>query len=110
MDSWTYGEQVRPKSRPTSVTQNRISAVSRAGRDHLTTAARLAAWSVARDIRVDATRLTTTQSDSIADVALAAGLDRLAFWEAAGKRARLERLRSSRWWQRLDWRRWPWSA
>jgi hypothetical protein len=89
---------MRPKSRPTSVTQNRISAVGQEGRRHLGVAARLAAWAVARDLRVDATRLTVAQSDAIADAALAAGLDRLAFWEAGCVVRR-----------RWDWRRWPWS-
>lgn len=100
---------MRPKSRPTSVSHNRISQVGAEGRRHLTVAARLAAWAVARDIRVDATRLTTSQSDSIADAALAAGIDRLDAWEAWGKRARKKRVLDRRWWQEWDWGRWPWS-
>jgi hypothetical protein len=91
------------------VSHNRISAVGPEGHRHLQVAARLAGWAVARDLRVDATRLTVAQADAIADAALAAGLDRLALWEAWGKDARRKRLAELRWWQGWDWGCWPWS-
>lgn len=91
---------MRPKSRPVSVSQNRISVVGPEAGRLLAVQARLAAWAVVRDIRVDSTRLTTSQSDSIANAALAAGLDKLAAWEAQRAAAR-----GRRW----DWRRWPWT-
>lgn len=72
-------------------------------------AGRMAGWAVARDLRVDATRLTVAQSDAIADAALAAGIDRLAAWESWGRKARTVRRAGRSWWQEWDWGRWPWS-
>lgn len=81
-----------------SVTRNQISQVGPEGRRHLFVAGRLAGWAVARELRVDATRLTVAQADAIADAVLAAGLDRLAFWESHKEKPR-----------RWNWRKWPWT-